>query len=187
MTSVFNRILLLVSTAGLALACQTQEPATEQGSETDPAADAAAIGDAIRAKDRAFADALVAKDVETMVSQYAPDAILLPPGNPKVEGAQAIRDIFTTWFAQEGGPSAATLTSDAITVSSAGDYAHSVGSFTMSGTAPDGSEYTDQGKYVAVWKSIDGDWKMTADIWNSDAPPPGMDEGMPEAETAPAE
>ncbi|HUE96405.1 MAG TPA: hypothetical protein VMN39_07075, partial [Longimicrobiaceae bacterium] len=56
----------------------------------------------------------------------------------------------------------------------AGDYAYSVGTFTMSGAAPDGSEWSDEGKYVAVWQNVEGDWKMAADIWNSSAPPPGM-------------
>ena len=72
-----------------------------------------------------------------------------------------------------------TLTSDDVTVTAAGDYAHAVGTWTMSGPAPDGSEWSDNGKFVAVWKNVDGDWKMAADIWNSDNPPMGMEhEGM---------
>jgi hypothetical protein len=30
----------------------------------------------------------------------------------------------------------------------------------------------DTGKYIVVWKRQDGVWKLHADIWNSDAPPP---------------
>lgn len=30
----------------------------------------------------------------------------------------------------------------------------------------------EKGKFVVVWKEVDGKWKMYRDIWNSDAPPP---------------
>jgi uncharacterized protein (TIGR02246 family) len=173
MNGAMKRILVIVWAAGLALACQTQEQATEQGSETTPAIDAAAVNEAIAAKDKAWADAAVAGDVETLVQQYAPDAILMPPGAPRAEGTEAIRETFTSWL-QEAPPSSATVTSDAIMVTAAGDYAHAVGSWTMSGTGPDGSEYSDQGKFLAIWKSADGDWKIVTDIWNSDNPPAGM-------------
>lgn len=159
--------------ATLALACQTQEPATEQGSETSPALDAEAVRGSIMAKDQAFADAMVAGEVEPLVLQYTSDAVLLPPNGPKLEGSQAIRETFTEWF-QQGPVTSMSLNSEEITVAAAGDYAYSVGTFTMSGAAPDGSEWSDEGKYVAVWQNVDGDWKMAADIWNSSAPPPGM-------------
>jgi hypothetical protein len=30
----------------------------------------------------------------------------------------------------------------------------------------------DRGKYVVVWRKVRGDWKVAADIFNSDGPPP---------------
>ena len=54
MKSVLKRSVALLWVASLTLACQ-QEPATEQASETDPAIDAAAVTEAIAAKDQAFA------------------------------------------------------------------------------------------------------------------------------------
>ncbi len=191
MTGALKRSVVLLCVASLGLACQ-QEPATEQASETDPAIDAAAVTEAIAAKDQAFAAAMVAGDVATVASQYTDDAILLPPGGPRVEGAAAIQETFASWIEEGGTPASMTLTSDDVTVTAAGDYAHAVGTWTMSGPAPDGSEWSDNGKFVAVWKNVDGDWKMAADIWNSDNPPMGMEhegmasEGMAE-ETAPVE
>ena len=189
MTGAWKRTTMLLLSVGFALACQ-QEPATEQGSETDPAVDAAAVTEAITAKDRAYGDAVVAGDIDAIMAQYAPDAILLPPGAPRMEGSAAIRSMFEAWV-QEGLPSSMTLTTGDVTVASAGDYAHAVGSFSLSGTAPDGTEWGDEGKYLAVWKNVDGDWKMVADIWNSDNPPMGMEaaehEGMAPEEAAPGE
>src|SRR5687768_9887235 len=190
MTGALKRSVVLLWSVGIALACQ-QEPATEQASETDPAIDAAAVTEVIAAKDRVFAEAMVAGDVETVASQYADDAILLPPGGPRVEGAAAIRETFTGWIQEGGTPASMTLTSDDVTVTAAGDYAHAIGTWSMAGgQAPDGSEWSDKGKFVAVWKNIDGDWKMVADIWNSDNPPMGMESEhpMPEgAESTPGE
>lgn len=171
MTNALKRSMVLVWSAGLALACQ-QEPATEQASETDPAVDAAAITEAITAKDRAYGDAVVAGDVDAIMAQYAPEAVLLPPGGPRMEGSAEIRPMFEAWV-EEGLPSSMTLTTGNVTVASSGDYAYAVGSFSLSGTAPDGSEWGDEGKYLAVWKNTDGDWRMVADIWNSDHPPMG--------------
>ena len=182
MTGFLKRTMIIVCAAGIALACQTEETATEQGSATDPAVDAASVREAILAKDKVFADAMVAGDAETITQLYAADAVILAPNQPRGEGTDAVR---ASWSAAlEGGPmSTSTLDSDLITVSAAGDYAYAVGSYTDSGIAPDGSEWSDQGKYLTVWKSVDGDWKIAADIWNSDNAP----EGMEPAETAAAE
>lgn len=187
MKSGLKRTMVLACAAGLALACQTQEPATEQGSETDPAIDAAAVEEAIAAKDKAYGEAVVAGDVEAIMAQYAPEAVVLPSGGPKAEGTAAIREIFDGWV-EMGLPSSMTLTTDDVTVAASGDYAYAVGSASLSGTAPDGSEWSDEGKYVAVWKNIEGDWKMVADIWNSDTPPAGMESAeTPSEEMAPSE
>jgi uncharacterized protein (TIGR02246 family) len=177
---------MLLCAAGLALACQ-QEPATEQGSETDPAVDDAAVSEAIRAKDQAFAAAMVAGDVEAVLAQYSEDARVLAPGAPMVVGSQAIRDMFAPWLSSSP-PSSMTLDGETTTVAASGDYAHVVGTFTIAGMDPNGAAYTDTGKYVAVWRNVDGDWKMVADIWNSDNPPPGMaSEAMPSGEMAPVD
>ena len=39
--------------------------------------------------------------------------------------------------------------------------------------APDGTAQTDTGKYVVVWRKIGREWKVAADIFNSDLPASG--------------
>ena len=188
MRSINNRVLVLVCAAGFALACEAQEPATEQGSETSPAADATAAQEAIEAKDRAWEAAATAGDAAARSAVYTENAIVLPPGAARVEGGPAVQEMWAAWLA-EAGISSASLNSDVITVASSGDIAHAVGSYTLSGTGADGAEWTDTGKYVTLWENVDGDWLIAADIWNSDAAPEGMEsETMTEEpEAAPAE
>lgn len=183
-----NRVVVLVCAAGFALACEAQEPATEQGSETSPAVDATAARGAIEAKDQAWEAAATAGDAAAIAAIYTDDAIVLPPGAGRVEGRAAVQEMFGAWMS-EGGITSASLDSDVITVASSGDYAHAVGSYTISGTGPDGTEWSDTGKYLEIFENVDGDWLIAADIWNSDAAPAGMEsESMTaEPEAAPAE
>jgi len=37
---------------------------------------------------------------------------------------------------------------------------------------PEGGEaFTDTGKYMMIWKLVDGSWKWDSDAWNSSLPP----------------
>ena len=48
-----------------------------------------------------------------------------------------------------------------IVVSSSGDMAMDRGTYRLG---------PETGKYVVVWRKVDGDWKVAADIFNSDNP-----------------
>lgn len=165
----------------VAMSCQSQEPATEQGSETSPATDATAAREAIRAVDQAWEEAVLAGDAAAVTALYSADAIVQAPGAPRATGTQEIQQLFTGML--EYPVSSVALNTDIVEVAASGDVAYNAGTFTMTGTAPDGSEWSDQGKYMAVFENVDGQWKYAADMWNSDAPPPGTES----AEGAPAE
>jgi uncharacterized protein (TIGR02246 family) len=172
----------------VAMSCQ-QEPATEQGSETSPAVDATAAREAILAVDQAWEDAALAGDAAALTALYTSDAIVQAPGSPRATGSQAIQELFTGML--EYPISSVTLDTDIVEVAASGDIAYGAGTFTMSGTAADGTEWSDQGKYMEVLENVDGEWKIAADIWNSDTPPPGMESAeeapMESAEEAPVE
>lgn len=174
MRGPYKRHFFLATAAVVAMACQSQDTATEQGSDTTPAVDAAAVQEAISAKDQAFAEAFTAGDAAAIAAQYAPDAVVLPPNGERIEGPAAIQETFAGMLAEIPGTSL-SLTTNNVQVAAAGDYAYGVGSYSMSGPAPDGTEWSDQGKYLAVWKNVDGDWQMVVDTWNSDNPVPGME------------
>jgi len=49
----------------------------------------------------------------------------------------------------------------------AGDIGYRVGVYSL--LAPDGA-VVDRGKYVETWRKVDGEWKISNDIWNSNMP-----------------
>lgn len=47
-----------------------------------------------------------------------------------------------------------------------GDTAHDHGYYEGRSLGPNGEPSTWRGKYVIIWKKVDGTWKMYLDIWN---------------------
>lgn len=186
-----SRFLAALIALTVSLAACAQETAEEAGTtEEGVAVDAATVEQSIRDDADQFEQAMLAGDVETLSSFYAEDAVLLPANGPRVDGRAAIRDGFTEMFAT-GAPTAFTLDPTSIVVSEDGTMAYEVGTFSWTGTGPDGTEMTDTGKYLVVWEPVDGEWKISVDTWNSDAMPGAPAEGevtgsdeAPEGESA---
>ncbi|HXT70612.1 MAG TPA: DUF4440 domain-containing protein [Vicinamibacterales bacterium] len=109
-----------------------------------------------------------AKDPNKFLSYFAPDASVYSPGMPVVTGSASIRQ---TWVEMSSAPGFAIEWSPAkADVSASGDVGVTTGAYKMSMAGA-----TDAGKYVTVWKKqSDGTWKVSEDIFNSDAvgPPP---------------
>jgi uncharacterized protein (TIGR02246 family) len=134
------------------------------------AADPAAVRQAIDAANIRAAEALNKGDVESWLTLYKSDAVVLPPNEPAWRGvdgmragAQAMLNAVTI--------SGAVLTADDVKVS--GDLAVETGSYTMTMTPKKGGKaLNDKGKYVVVWeRQPDGSWKAIRDMFNSDLPP----------------
>jgi len=92
---------------------------------------------------------------------YADDAKLMAPGAEPAAGRAAIQAALTAALQAAGG---SQMTIQSTEVMESGDMAVEVGTFTE--TAADGS-HLDHGKYLAVWKKVDGKWMLYRDIWNS--------------------
>jgi uncharacterized protein (TIGR02246 family) len=95
---------------------------------------------------------------------YAEDAVILPPGGDAVKGSEAIAAF---WQAAIDASPGTTVELKQTELHNLGDVAVEVGSFVD--TAADGS-HADHGKYLVLWKRIDGEWKLVRDIWNSSMP-----------------
>ena len=66
------------------------------------------------------------------------------------------------------------ITLDALEVEISGDLAYEVGKYSIDMELEGGQTMTDVGKYLMVLKrQADGSWKMSADMFSSDAPAPG--------------
>ena len=94
---------------------------------------------------------------------YTERGQLFPPDAQIVDGRPAIE---TYWkSALDGGVKGVELKTTE--VFSLGEAAAETGTYTLSGKNGDSLE---EGKYVVVWKRVDGQWKLHRDCWNSNKP-----------------
>ena len=128
-------------------------------------------GKAIRAADAVLQKALADRNLEQIVSFYAEDAVLLPTAEPIVVGKAAIRKEWAHILAIPNFQNKSETTK--IDVSSSGDMAFSMGSYVATMMGEDGNLATEPGKWLSVWKrQVDGSWRIVADTYNTDIPPP---------------
>jgi uncharacterized protein (TIGR02246 family) len=115
--------------------------------------------------DAEWARAAQGRDIDQVVSYWADDAIVFPPGSPPLKGKPAIRDFVAKSF-QTPGFSISWKTTN-VAVARSGDLAYATGTNRVSFTGPDGRQVTVEGKAVTVWRrEKEGIWKCVIDIWN---------------------
>ncbi|MDX1623530.1 MAG: SgcJ/EcaC family oxidoreductase [Gemmatimonadota bacterium] len=160
-------------------ACQ-QQAAEEEGAAEETAAEetttAAEIEATLDSLGNAFEAAVENNDPAAIAAQYTEDAVLLPPGEERIEGRQNIESSYAEWLNADTTASI-TLTIDRLEVAESGDLAYEIGTAQVSGTTREGEAYEDTGKYLVAWEKVDGEWLIAADSWSSDAPMPGVGEG----------
>jgi uncharacterized protein (TIGR02246 family) len=115
----------------------------------------------------AWIERYAAHDAAGVAALYTPDAQLLPPDQQIVAGRAAIRE----YVARTNPPGAPIPEIATVETRVFGDYAHRQGSYRLQGAA-DGAPAT--GKFIELWKQVDGKWLIHRDIWSADAPPPPL-------------
>jgi uncharacterized protein (TIGR02246 family) len=140
------------------------------GCAAAPQVDVTAEVEAIRARSAGLVAAEVAQDAALSTSFYAPDAISQPAGSPQLQGRDAIHELYGHFFSGMLKDFEGITTH--IDVAASGDLAWEYGSNHMVLNGPDG-DLLDVGKYLAVWKKMDGEWYIAALSFSSDAPPAG--------------
>jgi uncharacterized protein (TIGR02246 family) len=125
---------------------------------------------AIRQADVAVATAMRTGDMDAIANSYTTDATFMPPNMPAAHGQGPIR---TSWSGFLGQFSSTDVTLTPDDVQQSGNLAVETGRY-MVHVVPKGTTtpVTDSGKYVVVWKKVDGRWKIYRDIFNSDLPVP---------------
>lgn len=130
--------------------------------------DSRVVRDIIVTANEGWMAAVEAQDAEAVAARYTDDAHLMPPNSPVVEGAQAIQTTFQGLFGM-GVTKVQLATTE---VEAMGNLACEVGKY----TTHVGEEQVDQGKYIVLWKEVNGQWKLHRDIWNSSSPLPEITE-----------
>jgi ketosteroid isomerase-like protein len=152
--------LLLISLA-MAVGAGCGQPTSTAQAPASAAADEAAI----RAGTALWNDAYNAGEVDKIVALYSEDAVVMPANAPALNGRAAIRDFITKDI---GATKAEGLTEkDGVSdVGISGDLAWHAGTSSVIDTA---GKTVETGKYIEVWRRINGQWLMVRDIWNDDA------------------
>ena len=134
------------------------------GCASPPMIDVNAEADAIRELDQEWQAAAAAKDVDALLSYYAPDVVKMAANAPAEVGRESLREDYETLFSD---PSVSYgWSADVIEVAASGDMAYVRGTYEFT------SPFEDVGKYLSIWKKIEGEWKVVAECVNSDMPLP---------------
>ena len=112
--------------------------------------------------------AFKAKDFAAIEALMAPDSLLLVPGSPPVQGAKGVVGVWKSWGALPNV--AINFGGTLVEVAASGDLAYDYGTYTFAFDGQNGP-FSENGKYIVVWKKIDGAWKIAADIFNNNAAP----------------
>jgi len=116
-----------------------------------------------------FSKMMVDNDLEGMLSYYAENPISMPSYQPMLRGLDAMRESHKQQHQMGMKVTAFELTATDVIVE--GNIAIEIGTYTISMDMPEMGKMDDHGKYMNVWEKQGGDWKIRADIWNTDMNP----------------
>ena len=117
---------------------------------------------------RDWSKAAATGNVDAMVSYWADDAVVMPPGQAALSGKAAIRAYVESSLKIPGF----TISWEPQSASVQGGQGYLIEKNRVTFTGEKGELVTVNGKAVTVWrKNADGQWKCVVDIWNDDAPP----------------
>lgn len=133
---------------------------------TPPAFDATAESVKLMQRDAEWSDlATAGKDTEKILSYWTDDAVVMEPGQPAVEGKQAIRAYITQSLNTPGFK--IHWVSQKPTFSPDGKMAYMRGTDEMTVPGPKGALMTLHLQGYSIWrKDADGQWRCVIDIAN---------------------
>jgi len=120
--------------------------------------------DAIEAVNAQFVAAVGQGDGKAVASLYTANAQLMPEGSDAIKGRGAIQKSMQGMV--ESGVASVSLTT--LETFGAGSTVTEVGVYEMRDKA---GKPIDHGKYMVVWRHVNGIWQLHRDIFNSSVPP----------------
>jgi uncharacterized protein (TIGR02246 family) len=130
-----------------------------------PSAYADGVKAAIEAANAQFSAAVARGDAAGLAALYSPHGQVMPAGSDPIRGTEAIQKFFQG--AMDSGIAAISLKT--IDVFGHGPTATEVGEYEMRDKA---GKVLDHGKYIVVWRQVDGQWKLHRDMFSTNVPPP---------------
>ena len=158
--SPFSGLLAAAILLTAATAC-----APESESDPDAAARHAAVSAALDSTYTVFRRAYAEANVQLLMDEvYAPEGYYLPPESPILQGQDQFRGQFSFLerFARDGG-GGPQISFDIVDRDIDGDLAYDIGVYSILQPGASGDAEPGQGKFIVIWKRIDGDWRIWAD------------------------
>jgi ketosteroid isomerase-like protein len=125
--------------------------------------DVAAMKKTIEEKNSEFAKAFITGDSASMVNNYTQDGKLFPPNSAAVIGRPAIAALVSQYLKfgiKEFRDETTALYGNEDNLIEEGNY-----------FMGDGKGNTiDKGKYIDIWRKVNGDWKVYSNMFNSSMP-----------------
>lgn len=110
--------------------------------------------------------------IEGVVELYAAGGVAMPPYQQAVSGREGLTDYFRAFFGR--GIDQFQMATDEVAV--AGEWAFVRGTYSLRAPFVEGGRPVLQtGKWGSIdQRQADGSWKILGNLWNTDAPPPGV-------------
>jgi ketosteroid isomerase-like protein len=125
---------------------------------------------ALQQRSEGLQAAETALDGDKAITFWADDAVVQPAGAPAVVGRAAIGALYHEFFTTMGVKELVGTPSH-LAMAQSGDLAYETGVNRIVIRTP-GGDMLDMGKYLIVWKKIDGQWYVGALSFTSNAPAP---------------
>lgn len=109
-------------------------------------------------------------DAKALATNYTENAKLYPSNSDVIEGTQAIEGFWNA--VMKMGIKRAQM--ETVSAESFGIIAVEEGRYKL---FVEGDMVVDQGKYIVTWQKVDGQWKITRDIWNTNNSAPAVRAG----------
>jgi len=128
---------------------------------------------AVQARSKAVTAAEEAQNIPEIMKYWAKDAIVQAADMPQIQGTEAIIKLYHQIFDDTARPlksfTSSSINSPNIMVAQSGDIAFDYGTNKFVWSTANG-DMLDMGKYLIVWKKINGEWYVSAISFTSDAP-----------------
>ncbi len=161
MKKIFKLIIVCIVLFGPGCNTATTDTKTANAVETkdSPAFDRGTARSAIDAENAKFMEAFKKGDSVGAAANYSDDAMMLPPNSEPVSKA----GIASLWgsFMGMGVKDVKLVTDD---IAGNAELISETGHYEIYAAE---NKMIDKGKYVVVWKPVNGVWKMYRDIWNT--------------------
>jgi ketosteroid isomerase-like protein len=148
----------------LVVGCVKGDPQpTGQDQMATPEFDLSKLRTLIEVKNQRFTTAHVTGDRATIDDMFTDDAKVLPPNADPVIGRKAIDELTAEYI----GYTISEFREETTDFYGNEQFLIDQGNYVLTY----GKDSTvERGKYLNVWKMVDGEWKIYSNIWNANAP-----------------